>query len=80
METLGTGGEHHTVAVGDDLVYRFPKDPATAAKTEREIAVLASLAPALPLPVPAVRYVGRPSARFPYVFTGQQRIRGVEEA
>ena len=77
IQPLDTGGEHYTFAVGDDLVFRFPKDEATAAKTAREIAVLAALAPALPLPVPAVRYVGSPSARFPFVFAGQQRIRGL---
>lgn len=77
IETLDTGGEHHTVAVGDDLVFRFPRDGTIARKTAREVAVLAALAPAVPLPVPVVRYVGRPSARFPYAFAGQRRIRGV---
>ncbi|MBI3973220.1 MAG: phosphotransferase [Chloroflexi bacterium] len=77
IETRDTGGEHYTVAVGDDLVFRFPRDAATAAKTAREVAVLEALAPILPLPIPAVRFLGRPSASFPYPFTGQQRIRGV---
>jgi aminoglycoside phosphotransferase (APT) family kinase protein len=77
IETLDTGGEHHTVAVGDDVVFRFPRDEGTAAKTAREVRVLEALAPRLPLPVPAVRYLGHPSAHFPYLFMGQQRIPGV---
>ncbi|MGH2350111.1 MAG: phosphotransferase, partial [Chloroflexota bacterium] len=77
VERLDTGGEHYTFAVGNDLIFRFPRDAATAAKTAREVALLAELAPVLPLPVPTVRYLGRLSAWFPYLFTGQQRIAGV---
>lgn len=77
IEALDTGGEHYTVAVGDDLVFRFPRDEGIAANTVREAMVLEALAPLLPLPVPVVRYVGRPCGRFPYPFTGQQRIPGV---
>jgi len=77
LVVLQTGGDHYTAAVNDDLIFRFPRDADTAAKTQREIRLLAALAPSLPLPIPAVVYVGRPGKRFPFAFTGQRRIAGV---
>jgi aminoglycoside phosphotransferase (APT) family kinase protein len=77
LVVLQTGGDHVTVAVNDDLIFRFPRDAATAAKTPREIRLLAALAPALPVPIPTVVYVGRTGEQCPFIFTGQRRIAGV---
>jgi len=77
IEVVDTGGDHYTVAVGEDLVFRFPNDASVAEKTRLEMALLADLRPNLPLAVPAVLYAGRPSASYPHPFTGQARLPGV---
>src|SRR6478736_4011949 len=45
-EQIGAGLDHRVYAVGDGLLARFGAD------TEREAALLAAIAPRLPLPVP----------------------------
>lgn len=76
LRSIDTGG--HVVAfLGDDLIFRFPKDALEAAKAPREIRFLTEVGPALPLPVPRVAYVGRPSVRYSFPFTGHRLLPGV---
>lgn len=69
-------GGHVVAIVNDDLIFRFPKDANEAAKVAREVRFLTEVGPALPLPVPSMDYVGRPSARYPFPFTGHRMLPG----
>jgi len=72
--TGGTGG--------GPWVFRFPQRGVAIAGIEREIALLPEIAPALPLPVPVPRWVGRPDPRlgYPWPFFGSPLIVGSEVA
>ena len=56
----GIGTVHHVFRLGDDHVVRLPRTAEWAGDPEREAAVLARVADALPLRVPDVVLVGRP--------------------
>jgi aminoglycoside phosphotransferase (APT) family kinase protein len=60
------GWSNRTFRLGDDLVVRLPSAQRYAAQIGKEHAWLPRLAPRLPLPIPAPRFLGRPGATFPF--------------
>lgn len=63
--TTTSGSSNWVFRLGDDLAVRLPRDDAYAEDLRTEVAWLPRLGPALPVPVPAIRHVGVPSALFP---------------
>jgi len=59
------GNDHRMLRLGDELSVRLPSAPGYVPQVEKEQAWLPRLAAAVPLAIPAVRGLGRPSARFP---------------
>jgi aminoglycoside phosphotransferase (APT) family kinase protein len=59
-----------------DRVFRFPRRQFGADCIEREIRVLPSLAPHLPLPIPVALHVARPSGSYRYPFVVCRFIEG----
>ncbi len=57
VRRLGEGWAHVCWLGGSGLVYRFPKTEAGRRALPKEVALLAGLAPALPLAAPAFRHV-----------------------
>jgi aminoglycoside 2''-phosphotransferase len=56
---LGEGMYCRTFLVGDDLVFRFPKDRKAGELLEREILLLPKLAARLRLRIPGYEFIGR---------------------
>jgi aminoglycoside phosphotransferase (APT) family kinase protein len=77
IQPLGSGWDNTAYLVDGDVVFRFPRKASTVALLEIETRVLPHLAGRLPLAVPDPRWVGRPTARFPWPFAGYRRLAGV---
>lgn len=75
-EILGEGWDGVVFAVNDAWAFRFPKRADVEPFHDRERALLAVLAPRLPLAVPLAVFVGRRSPAFPLRFSGYRLIRG----
>lgn len=80
LRLLGEGWDNTAWLVDEEWVFRFPRRAIALPGVEREVAVLAQLAPQLPLPVPVPELVGRPGAAFPWPFFGARLVPGVELA
>ncbi len=80
LRLLGEGWDNTVWLADERWVFRFPRREVAIAGVQREIAVLGKLAPQLPLPVPAPRWVGEPDERFPWPFFGAELIGGRELA
>lgn len=76
MPHVGWGGDSAVWLVNGDLIFRFPRTDEMAAQLGVEACVLPRLAPTLPLPVPAFRYVARDEAGGPPRFAGYPLMRG----
>ncbi|HET9016939.1 MAG TPA: phosphotransferase [Thermomicrobiaceae bacterium] len=74
---LGAGWDGTAFTVGDRLVFRFPRRAEVAARLRVEVALLAELGPALPLPVPRPDHVAPGALDFPWTFAGYPLLRGV---
>jgi aminoglycoside phosphotransferase (APT) family kinase protein len=61
----GGGKDHRNFRLGDSLSVRLPSAPDFVPQVEKEQTWLPRLAPVVPLPIPTVHGVGRPSERFP---------------
>lgn len=59
------GNDHRMFRLGDELSVRLPSAAGYVPQVAKEQAWLPRLAPSVPLPIPAVRAVGAPSALFP---------------
>jgi aminoglycoside phosphotransferase (APT) family kinase protein len=84
VEPLGAGWDNAVFAVGGPptWAFRFPRRAVAVPGVEREIAILAQLAPLLPVVIPAPRWIGRASEAlaYPWPFFGAQLIGGAEPA
>jgi len=78
LRLIGEGWDNTVWLVDDQWVFRFPRRTIAIPGVEREITALASLAPRLPLPVPAPVFVGRPADGFPWPFFGARFLPGTE--
>jgi len=77
VRLLGEGWDFEAFEVDELLIFRFPKRQEYDAHMLKEIALLDDIGPRLPIPVPKYKYVGRPSANFPYHFGGYTKLQGV---
>ena len=73
---LSEGIGSKAFVVNDDMIFRFPKDAATIAEIEREIAVLPHLREYVSLGIPDFQYIGR-QRDGGVVFVGYTMIDGV---
>jgi aminoglycoside phosphotransferase (APT) family kinase protein len=78
LRLIGEGWDNTVWLVDEQWVFRFPRRALAIPGVEREIAALASLAPRLPLPVPAPVFVGEPADGFPWPFFGARFLPGTE--
>ncbi len=76
LEPFGFGWDNAAFLAGGSVVFRFPRRRSVAHLIEREIALLPYLAGRLPLPIPAPRFVGTPTAEYPWAFAGYPSIPG----
>jgi aminoglycoside phosphotransferase (APT) family kinase protein len=77
---LGQGWDNSVWIVDERWAFRFPRRAVAIPGVEREVAVLARLAPLLPLDVPVPELFGAPSERFPWPFFAHRSLPGVEPA
>lgn len=77
VRLLGEGWDFEAFEIDESLIFRFPKRREYDAHLLKEIALLDVIGPRLPIPVPRYKYLGRPSASFPYHFGGYTRLQGV---
>jgi len=78
LELLGEGWDYTAFLVDERWVFRFPRRAVVVPGTEREIAMLPSLAPLLPVAIPVPELLGRSSDDFPWPFYGARYLPGTE--
>jgi aminoglycoside phosphotransferase (APT) family kinase protein len=71
------GADHDCFDLGGEWIVRFPKVPAQVARVEIEHRIVCAIADRLPLAVPRFELIARPSAAFPFTFTGYRKLAGV---
>jgi aminoglycoside phosphotransferase (APT) family kinase protein len=76
VELLGVGWDNIAFRVNGRLVFRFPRHEFAAGLIEREVRVLPLLAPRLPMPIPALAFVGTPEEDYPHPFAGYPLLPG----
>jgi aminoglycoside phosphotransferase (APT) family kinase protein len=76
VETFRFGWDNTVFLVNDAYVFRFPRREMGADALEAEIRVMPGIAHRLPLPVTAAKFIGRPSAGFPWSFAGYPMLEG----
>jgi aminoglycoside phosphotransferase (APT) family kinase protein len=76
LRLLGVGWDNTAYLVGADIVFRFARRQSAAALLEREARILPLLAPHLPVPIPAPRFIGPPTSAYPYTFIGYPYLHG----
>ncbi len=77
LEYLSEGWDSVALLLNKELIFRFPKRLEVEQALLREIAVLPSLAPTLPLPIPSFSYISTiPTRACPFTFVGYEMIRG----
>lgn len=76
IQYLHEGWDSIAYRVCDQWVFLFPKRPATDTSLQRQVRLLDALEGRLPLPVPRVRWRGRPSPAFPFHFMGYRLLTG----
>lgn len=70
------GWSNRTFRLGDDLVVRLPSAERYVSQVEKEWRWLPRLAPLLPLPIPAPRFLGRPGHGYPWPWSVLDWIAG----
>lgn len=73
---LGEGWDNLCFVYPDGMVFRMPTRAPGAALVGTETAVLPVLNASLPLPVPAVEFIGEPGEDYPYSFFGYRQLPG----
>ena len=76
VEPLGVGWDNTAYLVNRAYVFRFPRRPIAVDLITREARVLPVLAPRLPLAIPVPAFVGQPSERFGWPFSGYPMLGG----
>jgi aminoglycoside phosphotransferase (APT) family kinase protein len=78
VRPFAEGWDYAIWVVDERWAFRFPRREIAIPGVEVEIAVLPTLAPLLPIPVPAATFVGRPSDDYPWPFFGAPLLAGRE--
>jgi aminoglycoside phosphotransferase (APT) family kinase protein len=78
VELVSEGWDYVVFRVDGEWAFRFPRREAVVAGTEREIAVLPTLAEHLPVGLPAPVFIGRPDGDFPWPFYAARYLEGAE--
>ena len=76
VRLLGAGFDNTVFRVDDDWVFRFPRRAVALPGLEAELRLLPAVAPRLPIPIPFPKWIGKPDARFPWVFAGYPYLPG----
>lgn len=74
--TFGEGWDNIAYLVNHHLVFRFPRREIAVSCMENEILILPYLLKQISFPFSCPAYIGQPSERYPYVFTGYPIIPG----
>jgi aminoglycoside phosphotransferase (APT) family kinase protein len=80
LELVAEGWDNTVWLVDGEWAFRVPRREIAIAGVEREVAVLPTLAPLLPLPIPAPVFAGRPAEGYPWPFFGARYLPGRELA
>nr|WP_269779619.1 aminoglycoside phosphotransferase family protein [Propioniciclava soli] len=72
-----SGWDNELYQIGDGLIARFPRREASSSLVENEVRWLPRLAVGLDVDVPQPVFVGRPSERYPWVWSVVNLIPGV---
>ncbi|MGN6445417.1 aminoglycoside phosphotransferase family protein [Amnibacterium sp.] len=75
-QVLPGGWDNRTFRLGDDLAVRLPSAEGYVPAVEKEQRWLPSLAPQLPLPIPAPVAAGRPAAGYPWPWSVNRWLDG----
>jgi aminoglycoside phosphotransferase (APT) family kinase protein len=78
VELLGEGWDNSVWLVDGRWIFRFPRREVAVPAVRRQVELLPSLAPLLPLAVPEPAFAGHPADGFPWPFFGCAFIRGRE--
>lgn len=76
LEPFGEGWDNTAFLLDGHVVARFPRRAIASDLLEIEACVLPTLAPRLPLRVPLPRWVGGPSADFPWTWAAYELLAG----
>ena len=76
VEKLGEGMDCSAWLIDGRSVFRFPKRETGAECLQNEIRVLPHIAPRLPVPVSAPRWIGVPTSEYAWPFAGYELIAG----
>jgi aminoglycoside phosphotransferase (APT) family kinase protein len=78
LERLAEGWDNVVWLVDGQWVFRFPRRSIAVAGVERELALLPSLAPRLPVPIPVPVFHGHETDFYPWPFYGAAYLPGTE--
>ncbi|MGO8672628.1 MAG: phosphotransferase [Capsulimonadaceae bacterium] len=73
---MGAGWDNTAFEVNGAYVFRFPRREAALLGLRFEAAVLPSLAPRMPVPIPHPEFFGVPDPAYPFPFVGYRKIDG----
>jgi aminoglycoside phosphotransferase (APT) family kinase protein len=73
---FGVGWDNAAFLVDGRILFRFPRRRIATRLIAREVALLPHIESALPLPISAPHFAGKPSAEYPWTFAGYAMIRG----
>jgi aminoglycoside phosphotransferase (APT) family kinase protein len=76
IAAFGHGWDNAAFLVNGALVFRFPRRAVAVPLIERESRILPTIAPALPVCIPAPRFIGRPQGAYPWPFHGYPLLAG----
>jgi aminoglycoside phosphotransferase (APT) family kinase protein len=78
LRPLAEGWDNAVWIVNERYAFRFPRRQIAIPGVELELAVLPTLAPLLPLPIPDPVFRGRPAEGYPWPFFGSELLPGRE--
>src|SRR5690348_16419179 len=77
LRRFGAGMDNAAFLIDERYVFRFPRREIAVPLLERETRILPLLSRRLAAPVPNPLFVGEPSAKYPWVFAGYERLPGI---
>lgn len=76
IRLLGEGFDNTVIQVDEAYVFRFPRKDSARDLLLTENQLLPAIAGKLPLSIPEPIFFGKPTAMYPYPFTGYKLVRG----